>query len=100
MRTYTYGQDLYDDMLAAIEDAEQQILFESYIWKGDEVGEQFKRALTDAAARGVEVYAIYDGFANLVVSPLFKRFGPRLRVMEYLRLQRRLEVLRPAPLRP
>ena len=83
VRTYTYGQDLYDDMLAAIEDAEQQVLFESYIWKGDEVGEQFKRALTDAAARGVEVYAIYDGFANLVVSPLFKRFGPRLRVMEY-----------------
>ena len=31
----------------------------------------------------MEVYAIYDGFANLVVSPLFKRFGPRLRVLEY-----------------
>ncbi|MGZ4437766.1 MAG: phospholipase D-like domain-containing protein [Nocardioides sp.] len=81
--TYTYGQDLYDDMLAAIEGAEHQILFESYIWKGDEVGERFKRALSAAAGRGVEVYAIYDGFANLVVSPLFKRFGPRLRVLEY-----------------
>jgi cardiolipin synthase len=81
--TYTYGQDLYDDMLAAIERARHQILFESYIWKGDEVGEQFKRALSEAAARGVEVYAIYDGFANLVVSPRFKRFGPRLRVLEY-----------------
>jgi cardiolipin synthase A/B len=81
--TYTFGQDLYDDMLAAIESAEVQVLFESYIWKGDEVGEQFKRALSEAAGRGVEVYAIYDGFANLVVSPLFKRFGPRLRVLEY-----------------
>jgi cardiolipin synthase len=83
VRTYTYGQDLYDDMLAAIESARTQVLFESYIWKGDEVGEQFKQALSDAAGRGVEVYAIYDGFANLVVSPLFKRFGPRLRVLEY-----------------
>ncbi|MGI8899753.1 MAG: phospholipase D-like domain-containing protein [Nocardioides sp.] len=81
--TYTFGQDLYDDMLAAIESAEQQILLETYIWKGDEVGERFKQALNAAADRGVEVYAIYDGFANLVVSPIFKRFGPALRVLEY-----------------
>ena len=53
-----------------------------------------------AAGRGVEVYAVYDGFANLVVSPLFKRFGPRLKVLRVPRLQRRLAVLRPAPLRP
>jgi cardiolipin synthase A/B len=81
--TYTFGQDLYDDMLAAIRSAKRQILFETYIWKGDAVGESFKRELSEAAGRGVEVYAIYDGFANLVVSPLFKRFGPRLRVLEY-----------------
>ena len=83
VKTYTFGQDLYDDMLAAIEHAERQVLFETYIWKGDEVGERFKRALSDAALRGVEVHAIYDAFANAVVSPLFKRFGPRLRVLEY-----------------
>jgi cardiolipin synthase len=81
--TYTFGQDLYDAMLAAIEGAEQRILFESYIWKADATGEAFKQALNRAAGRGVDVYAIYDGFANLVVSPLFKRFGPRLKVLEY-----------------
>jgi len=81
--TYTFGQDLYDDMLAAIEQAEHRVLFESYIWKGDATGERFKQALSEAAGRGVEVYAVYDGFANLVVSPLFKRFGPRLKVLEY-----------------
>ena len=81
--TYTFGQDLYDDMLAAIDSAEQRILFESYIWKADATGEAFKQALSRAAGRGVEVYAVYDGFANLVVSPLFKRFGPRLKVLEY-----------------
>ena len=83
VRTYTFGQDLYDDMLAAIDSAEQRILFESYIWKADATGEAFKDALSRAAGRGVEVYAVYDGFANLVVSPLFKRFGPRLKVLEY-----------------
>jgi len=81
--TYTFGQDLYDDMLAAIESAERQIMLETYIWKGDEVGEQFKQALIRAARRGVEVYVIYDNFANLVVAPSFKRFPANLHVLRY-----------------
>ncbi|MPZ63011.1 MAG: phosphatidylserine/phosphatidylglycerophosphate/cardiolipin synthase family protein [Propionibacteriales bacterium] len=80
---YTYGEDLYADMLAAIRRARHQVLFESFIWKGDPVGEEFKRALIDAAARGVEVYAVYDGFANLVVPGRFKRFPPTLQVHEH-----------------
>jgi len=81
--TYTFGKDLYADMLAAIEGAQRQVLFETYIWKGDAVGEQFKAALAAAADRGVEVYCIYDGFANLVVSPRFKRFPPSMKVLRY-----------------
>jgi len=81
--TYTFGQDLYDDMLAAIRGAKKQILFETYIWKGDQVGERFKAALIEAAARGVDVYVIFDGFANLVVSPRFKRFPPEIRTLPY-----------------
>jgi cardiolipin synthase len=81
--TYTFGKDLYADMLAAIEGAQRQVLFETYIWKGDEVGERFKAALAAAADRGVEVYCIYDGFANLVVSPRFKRFPPAMKVLRY-----------------
>ena len=81
--TYTFGTDLYDDMLAAIDGAQRQILFETYIWKGDEVGQRFKTALEQAAARGVEVYCIYDGFANLVVPPSFKRFPPGMKVLRY-----------------
>src|SRR5919112_4482662 len=81
--TYTFGADLYDAMLDAIESARRQILFETYIWKGDAVGERFKSALAAAADRGVEVYCIYDGFANLVVSPRFKRFPPTMKVLRY-----------------
>src|SRR3954470_23397952 len=51
--TYTFGQDLFDDMLAAIASARHMVLFETYIWKGDEIGERFKRALVAAAERGV-----------------------------------------------
>ncbi|WP_323791476.1 phospholipase D-like domain-containing protein [Nocardioides sp.] len=81
--TYTYGRDLYDDMIAAIEGAKRQVLFETYIWKGDRTGERFKRALAEAAERGVEVYCIYDGFANLVVSPVFKRFPATMKVLKF-----------------
>ncbi|WP_244962940.1 phospholipase D-like domain-containing protein [Nocardioides dongkuii] len=83
LRTYTYGRDLYADMLAAIDGAQRQILFETYIWKGDEIGERFKAALAAAADRGVEVYCIYDSFANLVVSPRFKRFPSNMKVLRY-----------------
>lgn len=81
--TYTFGRDLYADMITAIEGAKKQVLFETYIWKGDGVGERFKQALADAADRGVEVYVIYDGFANLVVSPVFKHFPPNMKVLKY-----------------
>ena len=81
--TYTFGQDLYDDMVAAIDAAQRQILFETYLWKGDAVGERFKRALIAAADRGVDVYVILDSFANLVVAPPFKRFPPSLKVLRF-----------------
>jgi cardiolipin synthase len=81
--TYTFGQDLYDDMLAAIEGAQKQVLFETYIWKGDAVGQRFKKAIIDAADRGVEVRVIYDQFANIVVRPTFKLFPPNVRVLAY-----------------
>ena len=83
VRTYTFGQDLYEDMLSAIDNAQHQVLLETYIWKGDEVGERFKEALYAAARRGVEVYAIYDGFANLVVDPRFRHFRPPVKVLRY-----------------
>ncbi len=80
---YTYGEDLYAAMLAAIRSARHQILLESFIFKGDAVGQEFKRALIEAAERGVEVFVIYDGFANLVVPRRFFRFPPSVHVLRY-----------------
>ena len=81
--TYSYGQDLYDDMLAAIEGAQKQVLLETYIWKSDAVGQRFKKAVIDAADRGVEVRVIFDSFANLVVRPPFKHFPAGVKVLAY-----------------
>lgn len=87
--TYTSGTHLYADMLSAIRGAEHTIYFESYIWKGDDVGEQFKGALIDAARRGVEVHVVYDGFANLVVPPSFFDLPASIHVMRFPLLRRR-----------
>lgn len=71
VRIYTYGEDLFDDMLADINAATKRIFFESYIWKGDETGKRFRDALVAAHERGVEVYVVFDVFANLVVPRSF-----------------------------
>jgi cardiolipin synthase A/B len=68
---YTYGEDLYRDMLDAIAQARSRVFFETFIWKGDAIGQAFKEALIAAADRGVKVYVVYDHFANLVVRPSF-----------------------------
>ena len=89
--TYTYGADLYRDMIRAIGEAQDRIFIETFIWKDDATGRQFKNALDEAAGRGVEVFVIYDGFANLVVPPSFFRFHPDIHVY-------RFPVVRPAML--
>jgi cardiolipin synthase len=80
---YTYGEDLYRDMLHAINQAKSRIFFESFIWKGDAVGQAFKDALIDAANRGVKVYVVFDEFANLVVPRSFFVFPKNIAVRRH-----------------
>ncbi len=83
VQIYTYGEDLYEAMLQAIRQARKRIFFETFIWKDDIVGQKFKLELQRAADRGVAVYVMYDGFANLVVPRHFKHFPPNIYVLRY-----------------
>ncbi|GCE28266.1 major cardiolipin synthase ClsA [Dictyobacter alpinus] len=83
VQLYTYGSDLYQAMLADIKQAQTRIFFETFIWKDDVVGNKFKDALVQAARRGVDVYIIYDQFANLVVSSSLFQFDPTIHVLRY-----------------
>ncbi|HET9873406.1 MAG TPA: phosphatidylserine/phosphatidylglycerophosphate/cardiolipin synthase family protein [Propionibacteriaceae bacterium] len=80
---YTYGEDLYSDMLGAIRQAKKRIFFETFIWKSDEIGQMFKDALIEAADRGVKVYVAFDQFANLVVPRSFFSFPPQVSVRRH-----------------
>jgi cardiolipin synthase A/B len=95
VRIYTYGEDLYEAMIYAIRHAQDRVLFETFIWKGDPVGKRFKQELELAAKRGVDVYVIYDRFANLVVPRSFKRFPPTLHVLVYRLFPRPWQLLDP-----
>ena len=95
LHLYTYGEELYAAMLRAIENAEQQVMLETFIWKDDAVGMRFKRHLAEAAGRGVEVFVIFDSFANLVVPRGFKRFPPTIHVLEHRTLPRVWQLLDP-----
>jgi cardiolipin synthase A/B len=83
LQIYSYGRHLYDAMLAAIDKAEDCIYLESYIWKGDAVGEEFKAHLIRKAEQGVAVYIIFDAFGNLVVPRSFKSFPSCIHSLEY-----------------
>ena len=91
--TYTYGESLYADMLAAIDEAQDYVYLASYIWKGDEVGQQFKDAVVRAAERGVVVCLVFDGFANLVVPREFKQFPDSIHVLRFPILRSRVPII-------
>ena len=80
MTVYTSGEDVYEDMLEAIDGAERSIHMETFIWKGDEIGQRFLDGMNRAAERGVKVFVIYDGFANTVVPHSFYRFSEKVDV--------------------
>lgn len=80
---YTYGEHVFEDMLEAIHSAKSTVYLESYIWKGDEYGRRFKDAVIDAHHRGVEVFLIYDEFANAVVPKKFFEFPSGIHVLSY-----------------
>ncbi|WP_197735521.1 phospholipase D-like domain-containing protein [Rubrobacter xylanophilus] len=83
LKLHPYGVPLYEDMLREIEGARERILLETFIWKGDEVGRRFVEALARRAREGVEVYVIFDGFANLVVPADFKRFPKEIHTLHF-----------------
>jgi len=58
------GTEFFPALLAAIDDARDEILLETYIFAHDDIGQTIAAALTRAAARGVTVRLLVDGFGG------------------------------------
>jgi cardiolipin synthase A/B len=95
VQIYDYGRDLYAHMLQAIDDAHESIYLETYIWKDDVIGQEFKQKLTCKANQGVNVYVIFDSFANLVVPGEFKIFPSNIHVLKYQSFKRPWHIFDP-----
>ncbi len=95
LQIFSYGQELYDAMLEAIDRATESVYLESFIWKADATGEEFKRRLVAKARQGVPVYVVFDNFGNLVVPNVFKTFPPQIQTLKYSALHRPWHLLDP-----
>jgi cardiolipin synthase len=58
------GPQAYPRMLAAIAAARRTVRLEVYAFADDEIGQRFIAALTSAAARGVQVTVVLDGWGS------------------------------------
>lgn len=63
------GRQVFPAMLAAIEEAQTQVLIEMYWFDSGRIGRRFAEALKAAAARGVEVAIIYDAVGSIGADP-------------------------------
>jgi cardiolipin synthase len=95
LQLYTYGRDVYAAMLAAIDAATETIYMETYIWKDDAVGQEFKEHLERKAEQGVSVYVVFDFFGNLVVPRAFKHFSAKIHTLAYRAIRRPRHLLMP-----
>jgi len=80
LKIFNYGEVTFKDMLAEIDKAQDMILLETYILKGDDIGKAFKRKLIEKAAQGVKVYIGFDGFGSLLMPLGFKRWPSEVNV--------------------
>lgn len=95
VQLFDYGNDLYQAMLAAIDGAKESIYLETYIWKSDKVGQAFKDHLERKASAGVDVYVIFDRFANIVVPAAFKVFPSTINMLHYYAIRSPLHLFDP-----
>ena len=68
---YFKGTDAFEAMLAAMDDARDEVLLEVYIFRDDATGILFRNALLRAAGRGAAVRVLADAFGSLETADSF-----------------------------
>jgi cardiolipin synthase A/B len=63
------GSAYFELLVKLIDQAEETIHLQTYIYESDETGERITQALVRAAKRSVKVYLLLDGYASRKLSP-------------------------------
>jgi len=84
------GEQYFPALVAAVDAARDEVRLETYIYAGDETGSLVTDALARAAARGVRVFLLIDGFGSPEFPDRFRRVladaGAQLHVYRPVRL--------------
>lgn len=62
---YHAGEEFFTALLEAMEQAEDHIHMEYYIFRDDSIGRQFQELMIKKARQGVEIRLVYDGIGSL-----------------------------------
>ncbi|QQG35015.1 MAG: phosphatidylserine/phosphatidylglycerophosphate/cardiolipin synthase family protein [Deltaproteobacteria bacterium] len=73
IKLLTCSKCIFDEMLCEIKKARYKVWLESYIYKLDSVGEQFRIALIEASRRGCEVTLLCDALGSWFITKNFVR---------------------------
>ena len=65
------GEEAFARMRAAIAEAREEVLLETYILRDDRLGVSMQTALLEAAARGLRVYVLADAVGSLATGDHF-----------------------------
>ncbi|MBF7141181.1 MULTISPECIES: cardiolipin synthase ClsB [Pseudomonas] len=63
------GEEFYPSVYQAIAQAREEVLIETFILRDDKVGLELQKVLVEAAARGVRVEVLVDGYGSADLSP-------------------------------
>ncbi|MBU6436846.1 MAG: cardiolipin synthase ClsB, partial [Betaproteobacteria bacterium] len=63
------GAEYFPALVDAVDAAEREVWLETYIFENDAAGQQVAAALARAAARGVQVRLVTDGFGTGALAP-------------------------------
>ncbi len=99
LQLYMEGVSLFEDMQRAIEEAQELIYFETFIWKDDVAGLAFQEQFIRKAREGVKVYLVYDLLGNGVLGGSRLKFPKdveNLHVVRYFSFKRLRHVLSPS----
>jgi cardiolipin synthase len=95
VQLYMRGDELMRDMIAAIDAAEEEVLFETFIWIDDPSGRAMRDALARAFARGVRVYVLWDwALSDHAITPAF--FPTGMHAYPFKKIKPGLGALRPS----
>ncbi len=95
------GDEMFPRMEGAIQAARREVWLATYIFHDDPAALAVAQALKDAAARGVAVHLVVDGFGSLATLPRLRAFfaGSDVRLEVFRPLDRWYAWLQPGQLR-